>query len=334
MDILLINVARIGDTLLMTPVLKAIKQAYPHNRLGCLAHPRRVALLQGLHFIDALGSITPKNQWWRARLSFRRPWDAALVYGNEPALLGYAARVARQVVAFQQQKPVSNHLLSHVVPLPVGPTHAVAERMLLAEALGIHGTDHALAYQVLPAESQIARNWLATHEPASSGPLVGLQFSSFPGKFYRDWPLEHFVALGEKLIANFPHARFFTLGDKKNRAREKQFLAHFPRHTVPTSGQFSLRASAAIMQHLDVYIGVDTGPTHLAGALGIPMVALYHCRFPGDLLAPIGHNHLKLLKHPYPDAECSKESPMRAITVETVWAAVQDVLAETGWSRP
>ena len=56
LNILVINVARIGDTLLVTPILRAIKQAYPQHRLGCLAHPRRMLLLRGLPFIDALGS--------------------------------------------------------------------------------------------------------------------------------------------------------------------------------------------------------------------------------------------------------------------------------------
>jgi hypothetical protein len=51
LNILVINVARIGDTLLTTPVLRAIKAACPDGRLGCLAHPKRVAVLEGLEWV-------------------------------------------------------------------------------------------------------------------------------------------------------------------------------------------------------------------------------------------------------------------------------------------
>ena len=333
MDILLINVARIGDTLLITPILKAIKQTYPNNRLGCLVHPRRMALLQGLDFIDQLGSITPKNQWWRGRFMTHRPWEAALVYGHDAPLIRYASRVSRQVVAFEQQDPSTHSLLSHKVPIPVGPTHAVAERLLLAQALNIQTQDHRLIYRVLPAELETARHWLARQPPTFPGPLVGFQFSSFPGKWYRDWPLEHFIRLAENLKNSFPGVGFVTLGDHKNRAKEAAFFSHFPHHTLRASGRFNLRQSAAIMSQVNLYVGVDTGPTHLAGALGIPMVALYHCRFPGHLLAPLGRAHVRIIKQPFPDQTCAQESPMSAITVERVWEEVRTVLLETGWQE-
>ncbi|MBF0460463.1 MAG: glycosyltransferase family 9 protein [Magnetococcales bacterium] len=330
MNILVINVARIGDTLLITPILRAIKQAYPHHQLGCLAHPKRMTVLTGLPFIDTLDSITPHSQWWRGRFVRQRPWDAALVYGQDAALIRYAARVATRVVAFQQRDSASTALLHPAVPHPTQPIHAVAGRMLLPEALGIHSTDPALAYQVLPTEAAWAKNWLTTQRVNQSGPLVGLQFTSFATKSYRDWPLSHFIDLAETLLAHFPGTRFFPLGDQHNRTKETAFCSRFPQHTVRTSGLFNLRESAAIMQNLDLYVGVDTGPTHLAGALGIPMVALYHCRFPGRNLMPLGRPHVRILEHPHlDDGDCSAQSPMSDIPVAAVWEAVQSVLAET-----
>ncbi|MBF0401909.1 MAG: glycosyltransferase family 9 protein [Magnetococcales bacterium] len=332
MNILVINVARIGDTLLITPILKAIKQHYPQHRLGCLAHPGRMALLRGLPFIDNLGGITPNSQWWRGRLTFTRPWEVALVYGHEPPLIRYASRVAGQVVAFQQREAAVNRLLSHAVPQPTQQIHAVTERMLLPQALGIDSPDRALAYQVLPAESRQARQWLAAQRCGTAGPLVGMQFTSFATKSYRDWPLSHFIALAELMLRRWPGVRFFTLGDKQNLARESAFRERFPDHTLCVSGLFSLRQSAALMQRMQLYVGVDTGPTHLAGALGIPMVALYHCRFPGRNLMPLGRPHVAIIEHPGLGKACSEQTPMSDIAVAVVWEAVQTVLGATGCS--
>ena len=80
-SVLVINVARIGDTLMTTPVLRAIRAAYPEARVGCLAHPKRAAVLEGLEWVNSLGTITPKIARWRGRFGGKK-WDYALVYGR------------------------------------------------------------------------------------------------------------------------------------------------------------------------------------------------------------------------------------------------------------
>jgi len=77
-----------------------------------------------------------------------------------------------------------------------------------------------------------------------------------------------------------------------------------------------------VLAGLDLYVGVDTGPTHLAGALGIPMVALYHCRHRGSLLAPLDHPALTVIEHPAADADCTPQREMAEIGVDRVWDAV------------
>ena len=82
-----------------------------------------------------------------------------------------------------------------------------------------------------------------------------------------------------------------------------------------------------MMQQLDLYIGVDTGPTHLAGALGLPMVALYHCLHPGRYLAPLDHpNFLGVVEHPAAGGDCTPTRTMAEIGVDRVWEQVQAAL--------
>lgn len=324
--LLVIVSARIGDTLLATPLLKALKAACPAGVVGCRAHPKRLELLRGLACVDRLDGLTSGRARWLGRLPLPPAWDYALVLNHEAPLVAYALRVARAVVAYRQPDPALDGRLFRSVAVPPAMV-AVEGRLALAEALGITTCDLSLAYQVLPDERIAARQWLQAQGLGDAAPLIGLQLCSFPSKAYRDWPLEHFAQLVQELLAAWPTARFLLLGGPDNRSLAETFAARFPGRAVSAAGRFALRQSAALISQLHLYVGVDTGPTHLAGALGIPMVALYHCRFRGRHLAPQQHARLRVLEHPHDDAQCSADSPMALIPVATVRQAAFELLA-------
>jgi lipopolysaccharide heptosyltransferase III len=327
--ILVINVARIGDTLLTTPVLRAIKAACPHGRLGCLAHPKRVAVLKGLEWVDTLGTITPKRARWRGWFGGKQ-WDYALVYGHDAPLIRYAGRVASHVIAFQQHAEELNRTLWRAVkfPRPREELHAAEEHLLLASALGIESEDYRLAYHHSEDELKNASAWISRNIPAAAGPLIGFQIASFPTKAYRDWPMENFAELGARILDRYPHAHLLVLGGKESRAKARWLESRLPGRVTSVAGAFDLRGTAALMHYLDLYVGVDTGPTHLAGALGIPMVALYHCYHPSRRLAPRGHPLLRAVDHPRVDAACGPDIPMAEITVPAVWPKVEELLQQ------
>ena len=321
--ILVIHVARIGDTLLITPALRALKAACPQGRLDCLLHPARRALLENLPFIDELGAITPKTACVRGRFA-GKSYDYALVYGHDAPLVRYALRVADKVIAFRQRADELNARLWRVVASPTQPMHAVHERLMLATELGVTTTDHHLACVPTEAEIAAARARVKSHAPGR--PLIGFQVASFPTKAYRDWPVESFAELGRRLLARYPNAHMVLLGGEESRAKATWLARQLGDRAFAAAGQFGLRATVALMRQLDLYIGVDTGPTHIAGALGIPVVALYHCRHRGVHLAPLQHPRLEVVEHPAPDSDCAPSTPMAAISVDTVWEAAQRLL--------
>ena len=81
-----------------------------------------------------------------------------------------------------------------------------------------------------------------------------------------------------------------------------------------------LRASAALIAALDLYVGVDTGPTHIAGALDVPMIGIYHHAYPGRNLAPLERARLRVLEQP----------AAGELSVDAVMSAAEALLAETG----
>jgi heptosyltransferase III len=321
--ILVINVARIGDTILAVPVFRALRAAFQQAEIVCLAHPKRVEVLLGLPQIDRSAPITKRSAPFMGWLG--KNYDLALVFGHEPALLAYALRAARQVVALPTGNPAIDGRLFAAVP-GKGILHAVEDRMRWIEVLGIPASSRRLDYRVTDAERQVAQSWIADH-CGQRRPRVGFQIASFPTKAYRNWPQQNFQALGKRLMASYPEAEILVFGDRPDSAAGEGLEQALGQRCHSLAGKLSLRQTLALMAMLDLYVGVDTGPTHLAGALGIPMVAMYHCLHPGRFLAPLEHpSYLGVVEHPVDLENASTTCTMDAITVDEVWAHVERAL--------
>jgi len=331
---LFINVARIGDTLLATPAMRAITSAHPGCHITALAHPKRAEVLHGLAFLTHIGGITKNTAPWRGRLGGRR-YDYAVVYGFDEALVAYALRVADRVVAFRQGHDALNRRLYRCVDEPpAGTENAVARCLRLTTALGIPAAGRRLAYRVTPHEATAARARLAAEVPAEASPLIGMNVATFPTKVFRRWPVEQFGELAEGIIAERPRAHVLIFGGREEVEDARRLKHQLRDRAALYAGRLSLRESAAMMSLTDLYVGLDTGPTHLMSAFDVPLVALYHCRIPSRQIAPLDHPCLYALDHPRLGGDCTESTPMSEITVDAVLAQVRRALTEHPPARP
>lgn len=323
--VLVINVTRIGDTLLVTPAIRAIASAWPQARITVMGHPKRVEIIENLPYVREVATITKKTAPWKDRLRARH-WDLAVVFGFDKALVRYALRVADRVICWEQDDPLLNRRVSRTVVKPKTETLSAVDMLnvLPCEGLGIAAAGKVLDYVATAEEIDWARTRLAGIWPNRPDPLVGLVLESFPTKPYRDWPLESFVELCARILQRHPGAGFVLLGGDHSREKLEGFRQRFADRVAVMAGTLSLRQSAAIMTQLDLYVGCDTGPTHIAGALKtVPMVVLYHCLHRSWVLAPQGHAALSVIDHPASDDQCGPESTMADIPVEAVYDQVE-----------
>ena len=326
--ILAITVSRIGDTILATPALRAIAKAYPGAALDVLGHPKRAEVLRHLPFVRRVGTITKQRAPFRGWLG--AGYDLAFVYGYDAALVRYALRVAARVVAFRQPDESLNRRLYKVAePAPFQSMHAVRVQLGLLAPLAIAPAGYHLSYQVAAEERRWAADELRSRLPSGARPLLGVQVASFPTKGYRDWPIENFIDVCRRVREQYPSAHFLIFGGAEERARTQRLHRELQGCSTHYAGALTLRQTAALMDRLDLYLGVDTGPTHIMGALHRPMVALYHPYSPSKLLAPLEHPCLYAIDHPAAGSDCGPDTPMAGITVDHVWARVREALARS-----
>lgn len=326
--ILVINVSRIGDTLFTTPAIRAIATAYPGGIINVLGHPNRAEVFRHLPFVHQVGAISKKSAPFLGWLG-NKHYDIAFVYGFDEPLVAYALRVARQVVAFRQRNGKLNGKLHRLVePPPFQSEHAVPQLLHLPAAMGIEPSGLRLGYSVSPDETDWARQTLENDLTPKASPRIGLQIASFPTKAYRDWPVEHFMALCERIRQHWPQSHFLIFGGKDEHARTTALKAHLGHTSTLYAGRLTLRQTAALMSQTDLYIGVDTGPTHLMSTFNIPLVGLYHGFSPSWLIGPLEHPCAYLVDHPLAGRGATTESPMSDISVDRVWQCVERALTE------
>lgn len=330
--VLLINVTRIGDTLLNTPAIRAIAAKFSNAAVTCLGHAKRVEVLQHLPYLAHVDKIDKKTAMWRGRIGVLtgKSYDWAFVWGDDPALHRYALRVAKHVVAYRQHDDALNAQFFHAAnAAALYSMHGVAMQLQLPRSIGIDTKNFKLDYVVTEVETRTAKQRLAK-DAGDAKPLIGLQVASFPTKAYRDWPIEHFIELAKRIIGEYANAKFIMFGGPDDVAHITPFRDALPNNTIVYAGALTLRETVAVMKEIDLYIGVDTGPTHLYGALKKPMVAMYHSTLPSALYAPLQHAALYVVDHPLsgsvPVGAGGDAGAMSDIGVDVVWARAEDAL--------
>ena len=211
--ILCMYVARFGDTLLMSVVLKALAKQYPNAEIDFLGHAKRIQVLENLPFIRHLGAISKKSaqfKGWFAQFMGRKPYDIAFVWGHDAELVDYAKRVSQHVVISSQCNQKRQNDVDAVVEYPAD-TLKISEaddkpltQWLLdipEKSLGFKANDHTSTYIVTPAEQALARELLhnATATSDKLPTLIGLVVESHPSAPHRDWPLDKFTELTTRL---------------------------------------------------------------------------------------------------------------------------------------
>lgn len=340
--ILAISCTALGDTLLSTPALQALRQTYPGAHLTLLIHPALRDLFSGLASVDELLAYDGKWRGFASTARRLKDYDLAVIlHGNEPQATPLAYLSGARHIFKLPNRNRWNFLLSNRTPVlgwdDLG--HGIDQRLAVAQLAGARG--ELARTMVVPrhpeGESALeqalaARSWQAA-------PLIALQ----PGAstMSRRWPRSRFVAVAVELAQTYPDLRFVVTGSPAEAALCREVAAGIEAAAPLTggarawasAGELPLIALPALLQRARLLVTGDTGPMHLAVAVRTPVVALFAVSDPArsgpgyDL-----ERHLIIRKWRTCDPCQSKNCPyaepicMDNIAVDEVLTAMRQIL--------
>lgn len=308
--ILLLRLERIGDLLMALPAIADLRAAAPAAEIDLVVGSwnadvaRAIDGVTRVHTLDARwlareGSglrlpalLRSARRWQRARydlaINFEpdirsnlviaasgAAWTAGYRSGGGGAVLDLALDYDRRAHTTDNARRLVSTVFGAPVPAESAPTLIVPEQA------------HENASRVLAQ---------------TEGPLVGMHVSG--GRAIKQWDPDQFAAVARRLIEE-TGATIVLTGAGGDRALVESVKAHLPAtHVVDVAGHLDLLTLAAVLERVDVLITGDTGPMHLAAAVGTPVVAVFGPSDPARY-GPRGPHH-RIVRVDLPCSPCNR----------------------------
>ncbi|HJV86039.1 MAG TPA: lipopolysaccharide heptosyltransferase II [Noviherbaspirillum sp.] len=286
--ILCVRLDYLGDVLMSTPAIRALKESIPGSRITLLTSASGAAAARHVPEIDdTIGYAAP---WMKSSAQHEPRTDFALI-----------ERLARQhfdaavIFTVYSQNPLPAAMLCHLAGIPLRLAHCrenpyqlltnwvretepetqirheVRRQLDLVASVGAHASDERLSFHVAPPDVawvktrllsldiDLTRPWIVMH-PGATAPS-------------RRYPPEHWKATALGLVDDLRCPLIFT-GNQE----EAELVEHIRREVPGThslAGQLDLGKLAALLSLSPLLICNNTGPAHIAAAVGVPIVDLY-----------------------------------------------------------
>ncbi len=283
--ILAFRTDRFGETLLIVPALKFLKRAFPGSSLVLVTSPEVEELARTWGIADTVLAWDHSHKGWPGLLKFAgtlRGFDPQMSVAFNPSkelhLLSFLSG-ARVRAGYSRKWPL---LLTRRIPdlKHLGEKHEFCYNLdLAAAAAGIRITTQDTDPKTLtiPVNSAIIKKLSALPLPAGNGPLIALHpWTSDPVK---QWPAERFQRLAT-MLAERDGCRIAVVG-KEDPRKSEMFFSTLGKNAVNLTGKTTLPELAGLLSRCRMLISADSGPVHMASAVGTPSLVLFRNDLPG-----------------------------------------------------
>ncbi len=325
--VLIIRMSALGDIIFALETVASLKAERPDVTVDFLVEDRFAGLLEGHPQLAEVLVFPRRTKWaipaqlWRLR---RHKYDAVLdLHGNLKSSLQVLCSRARLKLGYQSPvaREGSQHCYHRRVQVPEPLPHRAERGLFLLRELGLEGQARR---PVIPVRTDVPDCW-----GGHPGTRVVLHPGTSEFAAFKRWPLERFARLAGQLV---DHDCAVGL----SHGPDERWMAEKIRAEVPEAfsvgGDLGLRGLAAVLRDADVVVAADTGPLHIATAMGTPVVALFG---PKEVrwFGPRGEGHV-VLYHDVPCRPCLRRRCASAqcvlgLTVATVLDAALQTAAAT-----
>jgi lipopolysaccharide heptosyltransferase II len=327
--ILIFNVNWLGDVVFSTATIRNIKRNYPNSFIACVIPSRCYSVLKGNPNIDEIIIFDEKDRHKRIlgklkfiRLLKSRRFDSVFLLHRSftRALICRLAGIPERIGYFTKKR---GFLLSKKIIAPsIDAMHRIDYYLNIIEKAGLKLEDRYLEFFVSDEDKEFVDNYLSSNSVNIKDFLVAIN----PGGNWlpKRWPQYYWAELADKLISEF-NAKVIITGGPEDIVLAKEIKDSMKERPILVCGIFNLKQFAALCKRLDLFIAADTGPLHIANAVGTQKIIALFGPTSASLTGPYpGKNVLVLSKDVgcnipcYKKVDCSDNRCMKAITPEDV----------------
>ncbi|MBI5854670.1 MAG: lipopolysaccharide heptosyltransferase II [Nitrospirae bacterium] len=331
--LLFIKPSSLGDIVHALPTLDALRSRFPQARITWLVKQEWAGFVQRVEGVDEICAVAPGLRGWFGKVPRLRAEAVDLAVDLQGLFRsGVMARLSGAPVrlGFADAREGSPLFYSHRVAVPSPDMHAVDRYLLVAEALGAPRPSTPRFRLSIPRTDDEAVNLLLTRRGITSDrPWIAMNVSArWPTKC---WPIQSFAKLIDQLneAGIGPVVLFGAPSEREAADAVSRLMAQQP---ISLVGQTGIGLLPALLRKAAVLVTNDSGPMHVAAAVGTPVVAIFGPTSPART-GPYGASH-QVLRAGIPCSPCfsrrctnvSQLECLTAIAPSDVFRAVQQVL--------
>lgn len=339
-NILIVRLSAIGDVVHALPVAHAVRKKYPRAEISWIVEEKAYELVETNPYLDRV-ILLPKNQWkkefsnqkWKTLKKVKRYFQELKKYNFDFVLDIHGLFKSGLTTFFSganirygpaDGREGSTLFYNHKIEPPPVKVHQVERNLYLAQAIGADTDD--VDYGITVREEEKKKIDLIL-EPESEEIIAINPFTTWTSK---DWPRKRFAELADRLKQKLD-CKIVITGGPGDVEGVQEICSMMDKKSLNLAGKTSIRELAELYRRVDLFIGGDTGPLHLAAAVNTPCIALMGPTTP-ETHGPYGEGHTVIHK----DLECKgcwkreckkgDRSCMKKIEVDEVFFAVRKML--------
>jgi len=336
LNILVIKIGSIGDVILITASLRAIRKKFPHAKIHCLVGKESRKILHNCPYLDGIiiYNISGKDRGWLRLIKLSKKlrkhrFDMVIDFQNnrKSHLLAFLS-FAKETFGYKNGKWGS--LLS----VPIKDTHKdmppVAHQFQVLEKMGIkYKSNTYLELWPSTMDRQYAQSLLDSEWLGRETNIIGINIAASARWQTKNWPVEYIANICDELSKK--NMRVIITGIEKDRPLARHLLSVTKSKPANFIGKTDILQLAALVQKCKVFLTPDSAPLHVATAMQVPVIALFGPTSSRRHIPPAKKIIIlekKLACAPCYSSRCRilTHACMRDITPETVMQEIESLL--------
>jgi lipopolysaccharide heptosyltransferase II len=277
--ILIVRTDRLGDVLLSTPVIKAMRESCPDAYIAMMVSPYAKDIVDGNPYLDEviIYDKDGKHKRWLRSIKFahklkKKRFDLTLILHptNRVHLVTFFAGIPRRVGYNRKLGFLLTDSLKH--SKQSGEKHELEYNLDLVRYLGIEPKDKELFMPIKPESERWVEDLFRQEGIGACDKLLAIHpGASCPSKI---WPNERFAEVADRLADKYGFRVLIAAGPK-DIGLANNLIRQMRHPAINLAGKISVSQLASVLKRCRLFISNDSGPVHISSSLGTPVISIF-----------------------------------------------------------